>query len=90
MDGSRTQSADTSREAENILIEAYRRMPPWEKAARVSALTRSCLELARAGIRLRHPEAGEPEIRLRLASLWLDRETMIAVFGWDPREKGYG
>ena len=26
---------------------------------------------------------------LRLASLRLDRETMIEVYGWDPEEEGY-
>ena len=26
---------------------------------------------------------------LRLAALWLDRETMIKVYDWDPDKKGY-
>ena len=41
-------------------------------------------------IRQRHPEATEEEVRLRLASLWFDRETMIRVFHWDPEERGLG
>lgn len=52
-------------------------------------LSLACRELARAGIRSRHPDASEDEIRLRLAALTLDRETMIRLFDWDPREKGY-
>jgi hypothetical protein len=31
----------------------------------------------------------EREKFLRLASLRLDRETMIEVYGWDPEEEGY-
>jgi hypothetical protein len=87
--GYRTQSSDTSPEAERILIEAYRRMPPWEKVRRVSEMTRACVELALAGIRARHPGATEQEVRLRLAALRLDRETMVRVFEWDPEKEGY-
>ena len=35
------------------------------------------------------PDLSERELRLRLAALWLDRETMIEAFGWDPEAKGY-
>jgi len=31
----------------------------------------------------------ERELRLRLAALRLDRETMIGVFNWDPEVQGY-
>ncbi len=41
---------------------------------------------ARVGQRGSIPER---ELRLRLASLWLDRETMIRVFHWDPEPEGY-
>lgn len=90
MSGYRTQSIDTSRVAEKILLEAYGEMGPIEKARRVTELTRACQDLALVGIRLRHPGTGEREAQLRLASLWLDRETMIRVFGWDSRKEGYG
>ncbi len=90
MSGYRPQSRDTSEAADRLLMDAYRRMPPWEKARRVSDLTRACQELALAGIRERHPDADERELRLRLAALWLDRDTMIRVFSWDPEKEGYG
>jgi len=35
------------------------------------------------------PDLTERELRLRLAALWLDRETMIEAFGWDPEVEGY-
>jgi hypothetical protein len=55
----------------------------------VNSLTKTCQELAVAGIRLRHPNASEREIRMRLAALWIDQELMIRVFGWDPKSEGY-
>lgn len=40
------------------------------------------MELARAGERMRHPEASEREVFLRAASQWLDRDSMIRAHGW--------
>jgi hypothetical protein len=87
--GYRTQSADTSPEAEALLIDEYRRMPSWVKVDRLSEIIRAAQELAIAGIRRRHPTATDDEIRLRLAALRLDRDTMKALFNWDPEIKGY-
>jgi hypothetical protein len=80
---------DTSPEAEAILVEGYRRMTPAQKMERVAALTRMVQELALSDIRRRHPHANERELHLRLASRWLDRETMVKAFGWDPAVQGY-
>ncbi len=85
----RTQSPDTSPKAERILFEAYRRMPPWEKVRRMTEMTQACAQFARAGIRMRHPDATEREIRFRLAAFTVDRETMIRAFEWDPEVEGY-
>lgn len=86
--GYRTQSPDTSFDVERILIEAYRRMSPWEKAQRIAELVQAVDTLALAGIRDRYPEASERECRLRLAALRLDRETMMLAFAWDPAAYG--
>ena len=85
----RTQSRDTTVEIERRQIEAWRAMSPARKLAIVSQLTLAAEELARAGIRERHPKATEREIELRLGALRLDRDTMIRVFGWDPEKQGY-
>jgi len=55
----------------------------------VESLTRSCQELAAAGIRMRYPNASEKEVQMRLAALWLDRDVMMQVFHWDPAREGY-
>ena len=81
--------SDTSPEAERFLIEGYRRMPPSEKLARVFSLNRMIEQLQRARITADYGEMSEREMRLRLASLRLGRDTMVKVFGWDPEEKGW-
>ena len=85
----RTQSRDTSAETERRQIEAWREMNAAQKLAIVSQLTLAAEEMARAGIRERHPTATGREIELRLGALRLDRDTMIRVFGWDPAKQGY-
>jgi hypothetical protein len=69
---------------EAVVVEGWRRMSPAEKVQQVRQLTSLCRQLSLSGIRSRHPGASEHELRLRLASFWLDRETMIRLFGWDP------
>lgn len=86
----RTQSTDTSPEIEEILLEGYRRMPPFEKLRQVFDLNHTAQRMAALRIEARYgPNLTERELRLRLAALWLDRETMINAFGWDPEVEGY-
>lgn len=80
---------DTSPKIEKILIEGYRQMTPQQKMKRVSELTLAVQQLALVRIRRQYGNISEHEQRLRLASLWLDRETMIRVFGWNPQKEGY-
>jgi hypothetical protein len=83
------QSRDTSSDVDRLLVERWRRMPPWRKLEIAGELSDACRELARAGIRQRHPGASEREVHLRLAALSLDRDTMVRVFAWDPEAEGY-
>lgn len=86
----RTGVEDTPADIEARVIEGYRAMTPAQKMDRVVALNRAVEQLARARIEMTYgPDLSEREVRLRLASLRLPRETMIEVFDWDPVEKGY-
>ena len=86
----RPMSRDTPADVERILIEGYRRMTPSEKLQRVAELNRLAEAMATARIRRQYgPDISERELRLRLAALRLDRETMIEVFDWDPEVEGY-
>ncbi len=84
----RTQSPDTSREAEEMQFDHWRGLTPAQKARLVAGLTRMTNQLARAGIRLRHPHASDREVALRLMALRVDPKTMIEFFGWDPEREG--
>jgi len=80
---------DTSPEAQRVLVEGYRRMSPADKLQRVFELTEATRQMARARIVAEYgPNISEREIRLRLAALTIDRQTMIDAFGWDPDGKG--
>lgn len=85
----RTISDDTSPEVKKILIEGFRKMSPQQKMQCVAELNKTVQQLALARIQKQYGELPEREKRLRLASLWLDRDTMIRVFNWDPKQKGY-
>jgi hypothetical protein len=63
-------------------------MTPQEKFEQVAALNLTFLTLAEARIRERHEGISDRELRLRMGSLWIDRDTMIKAFGWDPDKEG--
>ena len=83
------QIQDTHLKIEKMIIEGYRKMTPQQKLQKVSELNKSIQQIALARIRKQYGNISEKEQRLRLASLWLNREIMIKVFSWDPQEKGY-
>lgn len=86
----RTQSQDTPPEIEEMVLERYRQMSPMEKLRQVFDLNRMAQTMAAMRIQAQYgPALPERELRLRLAALWLDRETMIEVYGWDPEIEGY-
>jgi len=85
----RLELTDTDGKTMQRLVAAYRRMTPQEKMSRVSEMTKAVQYMALARIRKQRGDIPDRELRLRLASLWLDRETMIRAFGWDPRREGY-
>lgn len=71
-----------------VWVELLRKKTPAEKLRITLELSALATELARAGERMRHPQASEREIFLRAASRWLDRDTMIGAYGWDPEADG--
>ena len=81
--------SDTPPHIQEILMAGYRGMSPQKKLKRVSELTKAVQQLALARINQQYGKLSERGQHLRLASLWLDRETMSKVFNWDPSVKGY-
>lgn len=82
-------SSDTSPQAEAVLIDLARSLPPRRKLEIAIGMSQAVREAALAGIRSRHPRASGEEIRKRLAALVLPRELVIAAYGWDPEKEGY-
>ena len=82
--------SDTSVDAERVLIEGFRRMTPQERLARALSMSAALRELAEARIRATYgPGLSDREVKLRVASLSIPRETMVKAFGWDPDVEGY-
>jgi hypothetical protein len=77
-------SSDADPRALEFMVEGYRHMSLAEKLGRVEQLNEAVLTLAAARIQKENPGISEHELRLRVASLWLDAETMRRAFGWDP------
>lgn len=76
-----TLSPDTDPEAERIQIEIFRRMPAWRKVQLVEDANRTARQLALAGLRQRHPDAGPEELHRRLVGLFLGEELATQVYG---------
>ena len=86
---SRLGLEDTAPDAERLLIELARATPVWRKFEQVAETTATCREFAMIGLRKRYPQATEEDLQRRMAALVLDRETVIRVYGWDPKIEGY-
>jgi hypothetical protein len=77
----RTQSPDTSPEAERVLIELLRQAPAWRKLGMVEDTNRSLKDLLMADLRHRFPQDSPALLRRRLADLWLGPELSAAAYG---------
>jgi len=74
-----SRPADTPQHVEQLLVAAWREMPPWQKIQRVIDLCESAEAFARAGIRARHPDLADAEVERRLAELRLGPELMAVL-----------
>ncbi len=77
----KTQSPDTSPEAEQVLIELLRGIPAWRKLRMVEDTNRSVKDLLMAGLRERFPKDPPAVLRRRLADLWLGTELAADAYG---------
>lgn len=80
---------DTSADVKARQVASWRAMSAKERFDLVAALNDSCEQMAAAGVRLRHPEADDDEVRLRVLDLRLGRDLMAEVYGWDPDLEGW-
>jgi hypothetical protein len=73
-------SGDTSPAIEARQIARWRSMTADEKFALAAAATAAVRELAMAGLRVRHPAAGERELFLRYAVLTIGRDAAVRIY----------
>jgi hypothetical protein len=85
----RTGLSDTTPEAERLLIELARAMPDAKKIDQVFEIIETVRSFGMIGLRSRHPHAPEDELKKRMAAIVFDRETVVEVYGWDPKIEGY-
>jgi hypothetical protein len=72
---------DTHPKMEALQIRLLREASPWRKMEMLAGLNASMKTLALSGLRLRHPQASESELRRRLAGLLLGEELARKVYG---------
>lgn len=73
--------SDTDPHAEAVLMELLRQAPGWRKLKMVGELNEAMRTMALAGLRQRHPRAGEAELRRRLADLLLGPDLALRAYG---------
>lgn len=77
---------DTSPKAEARYIELLRGMAPERRLDAAMRLSQAVRELALAGIRSMHPNAGENELRVRLTVRLYGRACAEKLFGQVPED----
>jgi hypothetical protein len=80
----RTLAADTTPEAERVLIELLRAASPEKKIRMMLDANRTARTLAIAGLKERHPGESAVQLRRRLADLWLGPELALKAYGPMP------
>lgn len=77
---------DTTSEAERVLLDIYRRMPPAVKFERIFSAYEFGKLLAMAGLRLLHPDATEKQIWFLWAKRHLGEKLFNEAYGAIPDE----
>ena len=84
----RTQALDSSREIEEVQIQAWRAMPSWRKLQEVRDLTRFCFGLSLLNVRKEFPNATGRELWLKLAERNWDDRKLIEEAARRRKEEG--
>ena len=66
--------ADTTPEARRVQVEVFRQMAPERRSALAVRLSRQLREVAEAGVRMRHPDYTQEQVRLAAIRLRLGND----------------
>lgn len=78
--------SDTHPDMERLLLDLMRQAPAWRLAQMQGEMYATMKQFALSGLRSRHPNASEPELRYRLADLLLGADLTERVYGPPPPE----
>ena len=71
---------DTSSEAEEVQIEIFRRMEPQKRLQAAALLAETCRTLLAEGIRKRHPNYDEEQVRLAVIRCLLSEDLFLRAY----------
>jgi hypothetical protein len=72
--------ADTTPEAWRVQVEVYRRMSPSRRLELALEMSDALRGVVTAGVRARHPDYSDQQVRLAVARLWLGDELFCKVY----------
>ena len=72
--------ADTTPEAAQVQLEIFRRMPAARRLELAFQMSNALRGLVAEGVRSRHPEYGDQQVRLAVARLTLGEELFRRVY----------
>jgi hypothetical protein len=75
-----TRPLDTSPEAERVQIEIYRKMSPARRLQLAVELTRGMRSRLEAGVRFRHPDYDDWQVKMAVIRLTLPEEVFLSVY----------
>ena len=75
-----TRPLDTSLEAEEIQLEVFRQMTPEQRLAAGMALSQTCRKLMEEGVRIRHPEYDEWQVKMAVIRLILPGDLFLKAY----------
>ncbi len=71
---------DTSSDAEKVQIEIFRRMEPQKRLRAAALLSETCRTLLAEGIRKRHPNYDEEQVRLAVIRCLLSEDLFLRAY----------
>lgn len=74
------RALDTTAEAERVQIEVFQRMSPAKRLQAASALYRMARSLMETGVRMRHPDYSDEQVRLAVIRLTLPEKLFLAAY----------
>jgi len=75
-----TRPLDTTSEADQLQLEIFRRMGPEKRLQAGIELSQLCRKLLLEGVRMRHPEYDEREVKLAAIRLTLPEDLFLAAY----------